>query len=111
MRPDARKEYERWHRQATLDLEDAEYNAQGGRHNLACFLSQQAAGVFGVTSSIYGCSMLRSYSGACPLSAPAIASCSTCCSKLRDNPGPYPRPSGAGLPCRARLGGKGVHLE
>lgn len=43
MRPDARKEYERWHRQATLDLEDAEYNAQGGRHNLACFLSQQAA--------------------------------------------------------------------
>lgn len=42
MRPDARKEYERWSRQASLDLEDAEYNARGGRHHLACFLAQQA---------------------------------------------------------------------
>lgn len=43
MRPDARREYERWMKQAKIDLEDAEFNAQGGRYNLTCFLSQQAA--------------------------------------------------------------------
>lgn len=43
MRLDAEKEYGRWLRQAELDLEDARYSAAGGRHNLACFLSQQAA--------------------------------------------------------------------
>lgn len=43
MQPDPRREYERWMRQARQDLEDAEFNAQGGRYNLACFLSQQAA--------------------------------------------------------------------
>ncbi len=43
MRPDAEREYRRWIRQAESDLDDAEYNASGGRYSLACFLSQQAA--------------------------------------------------------------------
>ncbi|MBC7248597.1 MAG: HEPN domain-containing protein [Actinobacteria bacterium] len=43
MQPDPRREYERWIRQARHDLDDAEFNAQGGRYHLACFLSQQAA--------------------------------------------------------------------
>jgi len=33
----------RWRAQATHDLADARYAAQGGRHALACFLSHQAA--------------------------------------------------------------------
>ena len=40
---DAEREYERWMKQAGQDLDDARYNTQGERHNLACFLSQQAA--------------------------------------------------------------------
>jgi HEPN domain-containing protein len=43
MQLDAEKEYRRWLRQAELDLDDARYSADGGRYNLACFLSQQAA--------------------------------------------------------------------
>lgn len=43
MQLDAEKEYQRWIKQARQDLDDAEYNAQGERDNLACFLSQQAA--------------------------------------------------------------------
>jgi HEPN domain-containing protein len=43
MRLDAEKEYRRWLKQAEIDLDDARYSAQGGRYNLACFLSQQAA--------------------------------------------------------------------
>ena len=33
----------RWLRQAEQDLEDAKYLKEGGRHNLACFMGQQAA--------------------------------------------------------------------
>lgn len=33
----------RWVQQAEHDLEDAQYNREGGKHNLTCFLSQQAA--------------------------------------------------------------------
>ena len=33
----------RWVQQAEHDLEDAKYNREGGKHNLTCFLSQQAA--------------------------------------------------------------------
>jgi HEPN domain-containing protein len=43
MRLDPEKEYQRWITQARMDLDDAEYSARGGRNNLACFLSQQAA--------------------------------------------------------------------
>ncbi|MBU4194349.1 MAG: HEPN domain-containing protein [Actinobacteria bacterium] len=43
MRPDPEREYKRWKKQADLDLDDAEYSAQGKRCHLACFLSQQAA--------------------------------------------------------------------
>lgn len=43
MRLDAEKEYRRWLRQAESDLDDARYNAEGGRYSLTCFLSQQAA--------------------------------------------------------------------
>ncbi len=43
MRLDAEKEYRRWLKQAELDLDDARFNAEGGRYSLACFLSQQAA--------------------------------------------------------------------
>lgn len=43
MKPDPVLEAQRWFSQATRDLADAGYNRDGGRHNLACFLSQQAA--------------------------------------------------------------------
>jgi HEPN domain-containing protein len=43
MRLDPEKEYRRWLKQAELDLDDARYNAEGGRYSLTCFLSQQAA--------------------------------------------------------------------
>ena len=33
----------RWLRQAEQDLDDARYLKEGGRHNLACFMGQQAA--------------------------------------------------------------------
>lgn len=38
-----RAEAARWLRQAQQDLLDAQFNRAGGRHNLACFLCQQAA--------------------------------------------------------------------
>ncbi len=41
--PDHVAEGARWFRQAQQDLLDAEFNLQGGRFNLACFLGQQAA--------------------------------------------------------------------
>lgn len=43
MRPDPRQEGRRWLEQAQRDLDDARYAREGGRHNLACFLCQQAA--------------------------------------------------------------------
>jgi len=43
MRPDPRTEGRRWLDQALRDLDDARYAAAGARHNLACFLCQQAA--------------------------------------------------------------------
>ena len=43
MRPDPKAEGLRWLRQAEHDLSDAEYSLAGRRHNLACFLCQQAA--------------------------------------------------------------------
>ena len=41
--PDFVAEGARWFRQAERDLEDAAFNRQGERYNLACFLCQQAA--------------------------------------------------------------------
>ena len=41
--PDFAAEGARWFRQAERDLEDAVFNRQGERYNLACFLCQQAA--------------------------------------------------------------------
>ena len=41
--PDHVAEGARWFRQAQQDLVDAEFNLQGDRFNLACFLGQQAA--------------------------------------------------------------------
>ena len=41
--PDFAAEGARWFRQAERDLEDAAFNRQGERYNLACFLCQQAA--------------------------------------------------------------------
>lgn len=41
--PDFAAEGARWFRQARQDFEDAAYNSAGGRYNVACFLSQQAA--------------------------------------------------------------------
>lgn len=43
MQPDPRAEGRRWLDQALRDLDDALYARDGGRHNLACFLCQQAA--------------------------------------------------------------------
>ena len=43
MTPDPTEEASRWLSQARQDLADASYNAEGGKHNLACFLCQQAA--------------------------------------------------------------------
>ena len=41
--PDYLAEAARWLRQALQDLDDADFAREGGRHNLACFLGQQAA--------------------------------------------------------------------
>ena len=41
--PDFHAEGARWMRQARQDLQDAVFASDGGRFNLACFLSQQAA--------------------------------------------------------------------
>jgi HEPN domain-containing protein len=43
MKNDERVEAHRWLSQSKRDLDDARYNAEGGRYNLACFLAQQAA--------------------------------------------------------------------
>ncbi len=43
MRPEPAAEARRWFRQAEHDLSDAEYSLAGHRHNLTCFLCQQAA--------------------------------------------------------------------
>ncbi len=40
---DPRREFERWLEQAYSDLDDAEFNTEGKRYHLACFLAQQAA--------------------------------------------------------------------
>ena len=41
--PDYLAEGARWLRQARQDLEDAQFLRDNGKHNLACFLGQQAA--------------------------------------------------------------------
>ena len=41
--PDYLSEGARWLRQAEQDLDAARYLKEGGRHNLACFMGQQAA--------------------------------------------------------------------
>ena len=41
--PDFTAEGSRWFRQAERDLEDAAFNRQGERYNVACFLCHQAA--------------------------------------------------------------------
>ncbi len=43
MRPDPKEEGRRWLDQAVRDLAGARFNAEGGLHNIACFLCQQAA--------------------------------------------------------------------
>ena len=43
MQPDPKKESERWLIQTKRDLDDANFTKNGKRHNLACFLYQQAA--------------------------------------------------------------------
>lgn len=43
MRPTREEEAGRWLAQGRADLADAEYNREGGRHNVACFLAHQAA--------------------------------------------------------------------
>lgn len=43
MQPDPVDGGRRWLAQAQLDLDDARYSRDGGRHSLACFLSQQSA--------------------------------------------------------------------
>lgn len=43
MQPDPRAEGERWLAQSSHDLDAARYLRDGGRHNLACYQSQQAA--------------------------------------------------------------------
>ncbi len=43
MRANARKEADRWLRQARQDVSDARYAAAGARYHLVCFLAQQAA--------------------------------------------------------------------
>ena len=42
MSRDPKSEGARWMRQAEQDLEDARFLKEGGRHNLACFMGQQA---------------------------------------------------------------------
>jgi len=41
---DRRTEAARWYRQASFDLKAARWNREGGFHDTACFLAQQAAG-------------------------------------------------------------------
>ena len=42
MSRDSKSEGARWMRQAEQDLEDARFLREGDRHNLACFMGQQA---------------------------------------------------------------------
>jgi len=42
MQRDPEKEAARWLKQARRDLDDAIYNLEGARHNIACFIAQQA---------------------------------------------------------------------
>jgi len=43
MQPDVQHESRRWYDQAVRDLDDARFNLNGARYNLACFVAQQAA--------------------------------------------------------------------
>ena len=43
MRPDLKKEAQRWLLQSKRDLDDARYSSEGKRYNLVCFLAQQSA--------------------------------------------------------------------
>ena len=43
MKHEATDEGRRWLLQAKQDLDDARYNSEGERYNIACFLSQQSA--------------------------------------------------------------------
>jgi len=43
MKPNSKKEAERWLKQSQRDLDDAKYVSGGKRYNLTCFLAQQAA--------------------------------------------------------------------
>ena len=43
MRPSPGEVASAWLQQARQDLDDATFNASGNRHNVACFLAQQAA--------------------------------------------------------------------
>jgi HEPN domain-containing protein len=43
MQPNLEHEADRWLDQALRDLDDARYNRDGNRFNLACFVAQQAA--------------------------------------------------------------------
>jgi HEPN domain-containing protein len=43
MKLEATDEGRRWLLQAKQDLDDARYNSEGERYNIACFLSQQSA--------------------------------------------------------------------
>ena len=43
MKPDPRREGERWLRQARQDIDDARYSFDGERYHLACFLAQQSS--------------------------------------------------------------------
>jgi HEPN domain-containing protein len=46
MRRSPQDESQRWFHQAVHDLDDARYNLDGNRFNVACFLAQQAAEKF-----------------------------------------------------------------
>ncbi len=43
MKPNQKRESERWLLQAERDFDDARFSSQGKRYNLACFLAQQSA--------------------------------------------------------------------
>lgn len=43
MRPNQKKEAERWLMQAERDFDDAKFASNGKRYNLSCFLAQQSA--------------------------------------------------------------------
>ncbi len=43
MKPNQKRESERWLLQAERDFDDGRFSSQGKRYNLACFLAQQSA--------------------------------------------------------------------